>query len=315
MLLEEGHLAMKAARGIPGEVARKIRMKVGEGIAGAVAASGKPVLVRDVAKEPRVNKDVGTERRKRYAGSSFASVPIMLEDQVIGVINVTNKRSAAEFGDEDLEFLETIAAQSAVAIENARLLRETQVLAHTDGLTGLYNHRYLQERLGDEIERFRRYRRKGVSFVMFDIDHFKRFNDTYGHRAGDEVLRGVARRLRTRARKVDICGRYGGEEFSVILPEVGKRGALAYAQRVLASLEDEPIAVRDPADRIAMSAGVATFPDDAATPAELIEAADRALYAAKSSGRNRVCCAGKDPRESAPAGASGVEGAGRAEEE
>jgi diguanylate cyclase (GGDEF)-like protein len=288
MLVEDGELAMKAARGIAPDLARKIRMKLGEGIAGVVAQSGRAILVPDIANDPRVNRDVGAERRGRYAGRSFASVPIMVDENVLGVLNVTNKRGAGELGDDDLEFLETIAAQSAIAIENARLLRQTQVLATTDGLTELYNHRYFQERLASEIERYRRYRIKAVSLVLFDIDHFKQFNDRFGHRAGDAVLAEVARRIHAQARKVDICARYGGEEFVAILPESGKQGALAYARRVSEGIQGAPFSWPGHEERITVSAGVASCPRDADSPAELVEAADRALYEAKRAGRNTI---------------------------
>jgi diguanylate cyclase (GGDEF)-like protein len=296
MLVEGNELVMKAARGIPPDVARKIRIPLGEGIAGVVAQSGRALLVPDVAKDPRLNRDVGAERRPRYAGRSFASVPILLEDHVLGVLNVTNKRGVGEMTEDDLEFLETIAAQSAVAIENARLLRQTQLLATTDGLTELYNHRYFQERLAAELERFHRYRIRHLSVVLFDIDHFKQLNDRLGHRAGDAVLAEVARRIRAQARKVDVCARYGGEEFAVILPESGNQGALSYAWRVAEAIERHPFAVGGREERITVSGGIASCPRDGATPAALVEAADKALYAAKGGGRNVICVAGTPPQ-------------------
>jgi diguanylate cyclase (GGDEF)-like protein len=296
MLVEDGELVMKAARGIPPDVARKIRMSLGDGIAGLVASTGRPLLVPDIAKDPRLNRDVGAERRRRYAGRSFASVPIMLEERVLGVLNVTNKRAAQELSNEDLEFLETVAAQSAVAIENARLLRQTQLLATTDGVTELYNHRYFQERLAAEVERYRRYKIKHLSVVLFDIDHFKQFNDRFGHRTGDMVLCEVARRIRAQARKMDVCARYGGEEFAVILPESSKHGALSYAWRVREAVETEPFAIGGGLERITVSGGVASCPKDAATAQELIDAADKALYEAKRAGRNLVRSAGLMPK-------------------
>ncbi len=295
MLADNGDLVMRAARGIPDEVARKIRIKVGQGFAGKVAQSGRAILVTEQGPRPLDSGRVpfSDERQKRYTGGSFAIAPILLEQQVIGVINVTNKRDEMGLQGDDLEFLETVAAYAAVAIENARLHAKAQLLAATDGLTDLYNHRYFQERLSEEMERWRRYWVKGVSLVMLDLDRFKRFNDRYGHRAGDAVLREAAGRLRRAARKVDVCCRYGGEEFAVILPEIDKPGALAFAERVRAAMGIEAFAFREGVSgHITVSIGVASCPEDAMEPTALIEAADKALFASKRAGRNCVTPAG-----------------------
>jgi diguanylate cyclase (GGDEF)-like protein len=297
MLVEPtGDLVMKAARGIPEEVARKIRIRLGQGYAGKVAQSGQSLFVSEGDKRP--TSDSGerpaADQRARYHGGSFAVVPIILERLVIGVINVTNKRAGAGLEPDDLGFLETIASYAAVAIENARLHAKAQLLAATDGLTELYNHRYFQERLAEEVERWRRYWVKGVALVMLDLDRFKRFNDMYGHRAGDAVLREAALRVKRQARKVDVCCRYGGEEFAVILPEIDKAGAVTFAERVRETMSREPFLVRDGIHtKITVSVGIAACPEDANDPADLIEAADRALYVSKKTGRDRVTVAGE----------------------
>jgi len=292
MLMEEGgELSMRAARGIPDEIAKKIRVKVGHGYAGRVAQSGKSILVTDDDPEASAKGRFSADdsRATRYAGGSFAVVPITLEGTVRGVINVTNKRGQAGLTGEDVEFLETIASNAAVAIENARLHERAQLLAATDGLTELYNHRHFQERLAEEIERWRRYWVKGCALVMLDLDHFKRFNDTYGHRAGDAVLKEAAARIRRQARRVDVCCRYGGEEFAVILPEVDRLGAHTFAERVREAFQKDPFQVREGESvRLSVSIGAAACPENARDPAELIETADQALFASKAGGRNRV---------------------------
>jgi diguanylate cyclase (GGDEF)-like protein len=297
MLIEGDELVMKAARGIPDEVAKTVRVKLGHGYAGRVAQSGQPLLVTEGTKKPEDTQRIASEeRRARYHDTSFAVVPLVLEGKVTGVLNVTNKKGGG-LGPEDLEFLETVAAYAAVAIENARLHERAQLLAATDGLTELYNHRHFQERLAEEVERWRRYWVKGVALIMLDLDRFKRFNDTYGHRAGDAVLREAAKRLRRQARKVDVCCRYGGEEFAVILPEVGPEGAMTFANRVREAISNTQFEVREGLMiDITVSIGVACCPEDAMDPAELVEAADRALFASKDSGRNRVTAARRTPQ-------------------
>ena len=157
-------------------------------------------------------------------------------------------------------------------------------MANTDGLTGLYNHRHLQERLAQEIERAERYGRP-LSVVMADLDHFKAFNDTFGHPSGDEVLIEVASTLRHVSRASDILARYGGEEFTLILPETGDSEA-----RVVAERARECVAALRLEAGVTLSLGVASY-RPGGSKEELIGAADAALYEAKRQGRNRVCFA------------------------
>jgi diguanylate cyclase (GGDEF)-like protein len=182
-----------------------------------------------------------------------------------------------------------------LAEANTRLAQ----LAVTDGLTGLYNHRHLHERLALEVERSQR---SGLplSLLMLDVDHFKQFNDTFGHPAGDEVLRQLARVLNDTRRANDVVARYGGEEFAVILVDTAKFTAAKVAERVRerVSLHDFSDAAQR-AGKISVSVGVATYPDDGADAEALVRAADTALYAAKRAGRNRVVLA-TDAMTSAP---------------
>lgn len=162
-------------------------------------------------------------------------------------------------------------------------------MAIRDDMTGLYNYRYLQSRLGEEFKRAERYR-EPLACIMVDIDHFKQVNDRYGHDAGDAVLREVAARLLKAVREIDVVTRYGGEEFLLVLPSTNFAGALSVADRVWRSIGGAPFSI-DRAERpITASVGVAVFPSrDIKSKDALIKAADRALYQSKNGGRDRIC--------------------------
>ena len=195
---------------------------------------------------------------------------------------------------EDQNLLESLVALASLAFENARLYREAQELAVTDGLTRLMLRRPLMERLDLELKRAQE-QGQPMSLVMLDIDHFKSVNDTYGHPAGDLVLREVAAVLRRSVRDVDLCGRYGGEEFVVILPQTPLDGAKLVAERVREAVAMRGFELRGERREITVSLGVATAPEHGMEARALIGAADEALYASKQAGRNRVTLAGGRP--------------------
>jgi diguanylate cyclase (GGDEF)-like protein len=194
-----------------------------------------------------------------------------------------------------------IARESRVQFENLAqkneiLLATNQFLAEQvkrDGLTGLYNHRHLQEALAREVARATRYNRV-FSLLFADIDHFKQYNDNQGHLAGDKALRAIAELLRKSVRNSDFVARYGGEEFAVLLPETDKERARIVAERILYSVERHPFPGREaqPGGRLTISIGLSAFPDDGGEPAELLRRADEALYEAKRDGGNAFCLAG-----------------------
>jgi len=179
--------------------------------------------------------------------------------------------------------------QDVLAIEYALLYERTRQMAITDRLTGLYNFGYFLDRLKEERIRADRYHRL-LSLIIFDIDHFKKYNDTNGHPAGNEVLKMIASILKSEAREVDIVARYGGEEMVIILPEASRRSAHDLAERIRQKIEQTVFTRMDtqPMKRITVSAGVATFPVDASNEDDLIKKADKSLYTAKSKGRNSV---------------------------
>ncbi len=214
-------------------------------------------------------------------------VPLLLRGEAIGVICVTDKKEADEFTPEDEDMLLNLAFHSALAIEKVQLHEEVLKIAATDGLTGLYNHRTFQEKLKEELERARRFKHK-VALVMFDIDHFKEFNDTYGHLKGDEMLQRVACIMTDNIRTIDFAARYGGEEFALILPEVSYEGALVVAERIREKVEKHRLKINGQSVSVTISGGIAIYPDDATSREELIEKADKALYLSKRTGRNKI---------------------------
>ncbi|MCI0372128.1 MAG: GGDEF domain-containing protein, partial [candidate division NC10 bacterium] len=173
--------------------------------------------------------------------------------------------------------------------ENSRLFAETKRLASTDELTGLFNHRQFYLLLGQEVRRALRYGRN-LSLIMLDIDYFKAYNDRYGHLAGDEALRQIARVLKTKSRDVDMVARYGGEEFTIILPETELPQAAVQAERLRVAVEGHRFS---PAaeGHLTVSVGAATLIEGMDRPEQLVHRADQGLYEAKASGRNRVCLA------------------------
>jgi diguanylate cyclase (GGDEF)-like protein len=190
---------------------------------------------------------------------------------------------------EDRLVLQAVASELVVAVENSQLYKLTTRLSITDELTGLFNYRYLQQRLDDEIERAKRYSRS-LSMLMLDADDFKRFNDTYGHIAGDQALAEIGQVLRAAVREIDVVCRYGGEEFSVVLPETDAEGAFVVAEKVREAVASHSFADGDGnrGVHVTVSIGLATFPSSAADREELLRQADDALYQAKHLGRDRV---------------------------
>lgn len=219
---------------------------------------------------------------------TLLGVPIKMNHKVIGGLFLTNKSNNERFTLEDEEVLFTLAYQASVAIENAKLYGEACQLAITDGLTGLLNHREFRRRLEDGVEGSKRYQHS-LSLLMIDIDHFKHFNDTYGHQVGDQVLKTVSDIIKTHIRVVDVCARYGGEEFVVILRETDMSSAVVLSERIRSTIYAYPFKHDGIKSQLSVSIGVACFPQDAKSAEDLIKKADDALYTAKRTGRNNVC--------------------------
>ena len=216
----------------------------------------------------------------------LVSLPLLIQDEAICYLMVFNM-AEPKMEAQDLANLRILASQVAIGLEKASLYDKVQRLSVTDGLTGLFVHRYFQTRLDEELRRAERYK-ENLGLLMIDIDHFKQYNDTYGHLAGDAVLRGVSACLRGQVGAADILSRYGGEEFAVILPKQDKAQALARAEAICKAVAGMSMEFEGKATRVTVSLGVACFPQDAQKKTGLIDKADQALYAAKKGGRNRV---------------------------
>jgi len=213
-------------------------------------------------------------------------VPLRTDKGSIGILLLPKSGSGAPYGVSDQLFMARVVRFASIAIENASLFRQ----AITDRMTGLYSHHFFEKTLEEELERARRYK-STFSLLMFDIDHFKKFNDVYGHLQGDKIIREIARQLIRSIRQVDFPARYGGEEFAIILPSVDIAGALVVAERIRRKIEAFAFSNANggPSLHVTISVGVTELdPESAYAPTEVIREADRALYKSKAEGRNRV---------------------------
>jgi diguanylate cyclase (GGDEF)-like protein len=211
-------------------------------------------------------------------------LPLRTDKGVNGLILLPGKPEGQGYSLLDVQYITQIVRFASIAIENANLYWQ----ATTDRMTKLFSHHYFQQNLGEEVNRAHRY---GAVFclIMLDIDHFKKFNDTYGHLQGDVIIKDIARILRSSVRSIDFTARYGGEEFAVILPEVNGQGAAVVAERIRRSIEKHPFPGEEGPLHVTVSIGVAEFkPSRMRTASQLIAEADKALYQSKEMGRNRV---------------------------
>lgn len=242
------------------------------------------LLVTDVLQDSRF-KPVRSGNEVR----SVLAAPIVVERQLVGIIRL-NGFDPGMFAIGDLRILEALSLLASLALENLQLLARLQEGAIRDNLTGLYTHRFFEERLNDEILRAGRYHAE-FCLLMMDIDHFKRYNDAYGHAAGDQVLVRVSQILQQQARAVDFLARYGGEEFALILPQTSLSQAREIAEGVRKAVEAQIFQLGCEAvmqEQVTLSIGVSSFPQEATIASQLVRVADYRLYQAKDGGRNRV---------------------------
>lgn len=213
---------------------------------------------------------------------NHAVLPLMIKKKTIGYL------VAVGVEDKDLDKFQILAQQFLIGIKRAHLYQRVQELTITDSLTQVFNRRYFFERFNEEMARSRKFNLK-LSFLMIDIDHFKEYNDQYGHLVGDGILKEITKTIKENMRQIDFIGRYGGEELSIILSETDKEQARYAAERIRQSIESKRISVYDEDLKVTISIGISSFPDDANEDSALIERADEALYQAKQTGRNRTC--------------------------
>ena len=307
---------------VPEDQISSLRVPLGVGILGAVAAGGEarrglcgigdglvdepfcrtyvavPICAPATVGDPLV--PLSTQVSASAKPSGAAGLPgereVAGQPAVLGVLALYDRLGVDEFDDADLLTLRTFAGQAGIAVQNVRVHEEAQRLSLTDPLTGLWNYRYLRESMRREVERASRFGRM-LTVLVLDLDHFKEVNDTYGHAAGDNVLSEFARRIRVGLREVDVAFRQGGEEFVVLLPETDAYGGIIVAERLGAAVRELPVTVDSRrADSsgasgveripISVSIGIAVYPEHGTNAQQVLKAADDALYAAKNAGRD-----------------------------
>jgi len=221
----------------------------------------------------------------------FVLVPLKAKDKVNGIIMADNFINKKPISKDDIRMLIMLANQAGLAIENSQLYEKTVLRAHSDSLTELWNHGYFQYLLQTEIEKTKAIH-KNLSLIMLDIDDFKIYNDSLGHQAGDRILKDLASLLKNQSRKMDFVCRYGGEEFTMILPQTDKPEAFMIAERLRQDIEKHSFVHEEilPSKKLTVSIGIATFPKDGSSPSELTNFCDKVLYQAKNKGKNNTCC-------------------------
>lgn len=279
-------LNMTAARGIPASISEVGPISMGEGIAGSVLREGRPM----VASIDDLGRTSLPERG--YKTKSFISYPIAIGNRKFGVLNLADKIGGGTYDANDLSVIALVAPQIALALERAgwqQRANEFQLMSITDPLTGLHNRRYLEARLTEELSRSKRYDYP-LSFMMIDIDDFKLYNDRNGHQAGDRALEITAQCLRAALRKVDVASRYGGEEFSILLPQTTLQEAGVIADRIRRKITATPFThgKSQPLGAVTVSIGLSAFSPVLDSAEAIVRAADRALYHAKGHGKNRA---------------------------
>jgi diguanylate cyclase (GGDEF)-like protein len=253
------------------------RLPATTGLWGRSLAAGKTLIENDVRTDVEY---VGFYQETQ----SRMCIPLVSFGQTMGVLMLESDHPGS-FQEGDVESLEAVADICATAIQNAHYVERVKQLAYLDGLTGIFNRRFFELRVLEEIDRARRFQ-SGMAVLMVDIDQFKRLNDEFGHLLGDEVLRQVSSMFHQQLRKIDVVCRFGGEEFAVLLSQTNPQHALAVAEKLRRLVESWQFpGVPRP---VTISAGVATYPDHGTTRDELVKSSDAGLYAAKQGGRNRV---------------------------
>jgi len=279
-------LVLRASRGMSVSFVREVKiLSAGEGILKQVVETGKPLLVENMSLEPRFNHH-GT---KKWRVQSFAALSIMAKEKILGMMGI-GSYGHREFPDWEVRMLGTIANQIGMAIDNAQLYEHALELAFTDGLTGLYNRRYLMDQIEREFIRAQR-SKAPLSLIMIDLDGLKGINDRFGHHVGDSFLKEVARIVKANTRASDVAARWGGDEFMLLAPGTDSKGADKIAERIRAQVEHFKIKLEGEEAGITISAGIVSYPTNASVVPELVKKADEAMYCAKRAGKNRsyVC--------------------------
>ena len=251
-----------------------------EELAAVLAREKKPLWVESVKRDPRFSG------LKNLSIQSFIFLPFLVQERVIGFL-CSYSLHEKFLDQEKFTNFQVFCNQISIGLQKSLLYEKVQKLSITDGLTKLYSHRYFKQRLEEEMVLANRYSSQ-LSLLIMDIDHFKHYNDTYGHVAGDHVLMEVSKILREQSDVMHLAARYGGEEMVIVAPETTKEQAMDLAEKIRKAVEVNSFSVGRETTNVTLSIGVATYPQDASTNLDLISKADKALYGAKSRGRNRI---------------------------
>lgn len=287
------------ARGTSDEALKNIRIPLGSGVPGWVALHGEALITTSEGMNARLTKDSETElqvssqteSRKESQPHSAICLPLLSRSRTLGVLQLNHVEPLA-LPDEAITFLYILCDYAAIAIENARAVERIQELTITDDTTRLHNQRHLAAVLPTEIARAERFM-SPLSLIFLDLDSFKQINDQHGHAVGSRVLAEVAQVVSRTMRSVDICFRYGGDEFVVVLPQSSRGAAIGAATRLLNVLRVRNFLRTEGLSlRLTGSLGIASYPEDGKTPAALLECADRRMYAVKHSTRDGISAEG-----------------------
>jgi len=288
---DDNTLCLAAHHGLAGLDDAQVRLELGQGLVGWVAANGREALVDDAEEDPRFPELRGPGFVPHFHAA--IGLPLLFQHRALGV--AIAGRSEGGFTQDELRLLFIIANEGALYLQNLRLYEEVARLAIVDGSTGLYNHRHFFDQLDLQLARAREYGHP-LSLLMIDVDKFKPFNDLFGHLTGDAILREVARLIQESVGSSHLVARYGGEEFAALMQGMGTAAAFEIAERIRQSVEEHEFTTLDGRRaHVTVSIGLATYPDHLEgtgnVVTDLIAAADDQLVAyAKSGGRNRVCC-------------------------
>ncbi len=282
LLVDEnsGTLKIAGAFGLDKEIIEKTEISVGDPIAGVVAKDLIPILVKNIEYDERFKR----ANREGYTNQSFMIVPILVGDELLGVIDVADKISdvsiGASFDEIDLKILASLARETAVAIDNLKVITDLNLQTVTDPLTRIYNYRKFSDSLEHEIKRLGR-TKGNLCVMMLDLDNFKSYNDSFGHLEGDTLLRGIGEILRKNLRDTDIVCRYAGDEFVIVLPDTNIEGLKESATKVIREVSAHPFK-----RQVTVSLGAARY-QEGMTSNELMLKADKSLYEAKEKGKNQ----------------------------
>lgn len=280
-----GELTLRAHAGLSSDfVARDSWVVTPGGLTDQLLRRDEILFIEDTRQAVYFNNPLAVKEGIR----SLICIPLVTKGTIHGIMYLDDFVPRT-FDQNRMSLISVLASFATMAIENAKLHRETREMAITDALTGLHNRRYFDKVLTQEMERARRYDQP-LSLLLIDVDNFKKFNDVYGHPMGDRILATIGQSIGKVLRSIDFAFRYGGEEFVVLLPEVSIDGAIKVAERIRQRIitDSRKVLRSDVADPVTASTGIACYPRDAGDGVALVALADNLLYRAKGAGKNRI---------------------------